>query len=180
MYLINFKYLLFFFQFIPIIGILNLLFFKEIKLIKKVGFFYSIITFFYSILLWFFFNNNIQTFQMIFYIPILKYYNINYIIGIDNISLFFLNLTTFLILICFLNSWYNISKNVKEFFIYFFFLEFLLINVFLILDLFFFFIFFESILIPIFLIIGIWGTRENKIKAAFKFFFIHFLDLYFY
>jgi proton-translocating NADH-quinone oxidoreductase chain M len=111
---------------------------------------------------------------MIFYIPILKYYNINYIIGIDNISLFFLNLTTFLILICFLNSWYNISKNVKEFFIYFFFLEFLLINVFLILDLFFFFIFFESILIPIFLIIGIWGTRENKIKAAFKFFFYTF------
>lgn len=34
-----------------------------------------------------------------------------------------------------------------------------------------FYIFFEIILIPMFLIIGIWGSREEKVKAAYYFFF---------
>jgi NADH:ubiquinone oxidoreductase subunit 4 (subunit M) len=51
------------------------------------------------------------------------------------------------------------------------FTELLLINVFVILDLFFFYIFFESVLIPMFLIIGIWGSRQRKIHAAYQFFF---------
>ena len=33
-----------------------------------------------------------------------------------------------------------------------------------------FYIFFESVLIPMFLIIGIWGSRERKIKASYLFF----------
>jgi NADH:ubiquinone oxidoreductase subunit 4 (subunit M) len=49
--------------------------------------------------------------------------------------------------------------------------EFLLINVFVILDLFFFYVFFESVLIPMFFIIGIWGSRQRKIHAAYQFFF---------
>ena len=49
--------------------------------------------------------------------------------------------------------------------------EFLLINVFSVLDLFFFYIFFEGILIPMFIIIGIWGSRQRKIHAAYQFFF---------
>ena len=46
----------------------------------------------------------------------------------------------------------------------------MLIGVFCILDLLLFYIFFESVLIPMFLIIGIWGSRERKIRAAFLFF----------
>jgi NADH:ubiquinone oxidoreductase subunit 4 (subunit M) len=49
--------------------------------------------------------------------------------------------------------------------------EFLLINVFIVLDLFFFYIFFEGVLIPMFLIIGLWGSRQRKIHAAYQFFF---------
>jgi len=49
--------------------------------------------------------------------------------------------------------------------------EFFLINVFSVLDLFFFYIFFESILIPMFIIIGVWGSRQRKIHAAYQFFF---------
>jgi proton-translocating NADH-quinone oxidoreductase chain M len=36
-------------------------------------------------------------------------------------------------------------------------------------DLLTFYIFFESILIPMFLVIGIWGSRERKIQAAYQF-----------
>jgi NADH:ubiquinone oxidoreductase subunit 4 (subunit M) len=49
-------------------------------------------------------------------------------------------------------------------------MEFFLIGVFCVLDLLLFYIFFESVLIPMFLIIGIWGSRERKIKAAYFFF----------
>jgi len=48
---------------------------------------------------------------------------------------------------------------------------FLLIGAFLCYDLLAFYILFESILIPMFLIIGIWGSRSEKVKAAYYFFF---------
>jgi proton-translocating NADH-quinone oxidoreductase chain M len=52
----------------------------------------------------------------------------------------------------------------------FLFLDFLLIGVFCIIDLLFFYIFFESTLIPMYIIIGVWGSRERKILAAYYFF----------
>jgi proton-translocating NADH-quinone oxidoreductase chain M len=49
-------------------------------------------------------------------------------------------------------------------------MEILLVLVFTVSDLFLFYIFFESILIPMFLVIGIWGSRERKIRASYLFF----------
>jgi NADH-ubiquinone oxidoreductase chain 4 len=49
-------------------------------------------------------------------------------------------------------------------------IEFFLFLAFLATDLIVFFIFFESTLIPMFILIGIWGSRERKIKAAFYLF----------
>jgi len=54
-------------------------------------------------------------------------------------------------------------------------IEILLIGVFTILDLIGFYILFEGILIPMFLIIGIWGSREEKVQAAYYFFFYTFI-----
>lgn len=45
-----------------------------------------------------------------------------------------------------------------------------MIGVFSTLDLLLFYIFFESILIPMYLIVGVWGSRERKIRAAYFFF----------
>ena len=50
-------------------------------------------------------------------------------------------------------------------------LDLLLIGVFSVLDILGFYILFEGILIPIFLIIGIWGSRTEKIRASYYFFF---------
>ena len=38
-------------------------------------------------------------------------------------------------------------------------------------DLLLFYIFFERVLIPMYIIIGVWGSRERKIRAAYMFFF---------
>lgn len=46
---------------------------------------------------------------------------------------------------------------------------------FTILDLVGFYLLFEGILIPMVLIIGIWGSREEKVQAAYYFFFYTFI-----
>ena len=96
--------------------------------------------------------------------------NLYYTIGIDGISMFFILLTTFLTMLCILVSWEGIQNYVKEYLICFLFLEFLLIQVFSVLDILLFYIYFESVLMPMFLIIGIWGSRERKVRAAYQFF----------
>ena len=92
--------------------------------------------------------------------------------GVDGISIFFVILTSFLSLLCFLDIWSNKTKinNMKEFILYFLILELFLIITFITFDLLIFYIFFESVLIPMFLIIGIWGSRERKVRADFYFF----------
>jgi proton-translocating NADH-quinone oxidoreductase chain M len=158
---------------IPLITIFILFFTPSTNknFLKIITLISSCLTFLLSLLLWVLFDKSLGYFQFVnktFWLP---YLNINFIIGIDGISLFFLILSTFLILICILTSWNSINKNLKEYLISFLLLEFFLIGAFCTLDLLLFYVFFESVLIPMFLIIGIWGSRERKIKAAYYFFF---------
>jgi NADH-quinone oxidoreductase subunit M len=50
-------------------------------------------------------------------------------------------------------------------------IDLFLLFVFSALDLLLFYIFFEAILIPMYLMIGVWGSRERKIRAVYLFFF---------
>ena len=158
---------------LPLIGILHIITIPSWNklLLKQSALIFSFLTFLLSLFLWIWFNKSIGTFQFVskfFWIP---YLNLNFILGIDGISLFFLLLSTLLIPLCLLVSWNSININLKEYLILFLLLDFFLIGAFSILDLLLFYVFFESILIPMFLIIGIWGSRERKIKAAYYFFF---------
>lgn len=96
--------------------------------------------------------------------------NLQFSLGVDGISLFFIVLTCFLVPACLLVGWTSIRHYEKEFFIAFLILESFMILVFCMLDLLLFYIFFESVLIPMFLIIGVWGSRERKIRAAYQLF----------
>ena len=100
----------------------------------------------------------------------IPFLNLNFSLGIDGISLFFILLTTLLIFLCILISWTSVNANIKEFLIAFLVMEFFLVGVFSTLDLLLFYIFFESVLIPMYLIVGVWGSRERKIRAAYFFF----------
>nr|YP_010890170.1 NADH dehydrogenase subunit 4 [Halistemma rubrum]WJJ70218.1 NADH dehydrogenase subunit 4 [Halistemma rubrum] len=95
----------------------------------------------------------------------------NTIFYVDGISHFFIGLSIMLTIICYLISWENIEYLNKEFIILIFLTLIILIGVFTTSDLLIFYILFESSLIPLFLLIGIWGSRDEKIKAAFYFFF---------
>jgi proton-translocating NADH-quinone oxidoreductase chain M len=156
----------------PIFGILLLLWIpaREERLLKIVALNTSCFSFTGSLILWFFFSRSTGAFQFVvkcFWLPV---FNLNFTLGVDGISIFFLLLTTLLIPLCILTSWNSVSINLKEFLIAFLVLDFFLIGTFCVLDLLLFYIFFESVLIPMFLIVGIWGSRERKILAAYYFF----------
>lgn len=138
------------------------------KLCFNVAFLFSCATLLTSLILWVFFDTSSSHFQYLFKFN--WFFDIYYIVGVDGISLLFIILSALLIPICLLISLGSVYKFEKEYLICFLFLESLLIQVFSVLDLVFFYIFFESVLIPMFLIVGIWGSRERKIRAAYQFF----------
>ncbi|MDB5965151.1 MAG: NADH-quinone oxidoreductase subunit [Polaromonas sp.] len=96
-------------------------------------------------------------------------FNVNYHVGVDGISLWFVLLTAFINVIVVIASWEAITTRVSQYMAAFLILSGLMIGVFSALDGLLFYVFFEATLIPMYLIIGIWGG-PNKIYAAFKFF----------
>ena len=96
-------------------------------------------------------------------------FNINYHLGVDGISLWFVLLTAFITVIVVIAGWEVITKRVNQYMGAFLILSGLMIGVFSAQDAMLFYVFFEATLIPMYLIIGIWGG-PRKIYAAFKFF----------
>ena len=95
--------------------------------------------------------------------------DIDYVMGVDGISVLFIILTTSLMPLCILASWESIKIRVREYMVAFLVLETLMIGVFCAQVLLLFYLFFEAGLIPMFLIIGIWGGAR-RVYASFKFF----------
>ena len=96
-------------------------------------------------------------------------FNVNYHLGVDGISFWFVLLTAFINLVIVIAGWEVITSRVNQYMGAFLILSGLMIGVFCALDGMLFYVFFEATLIPMYLIIGIWGG-PNKIYAAFKFF----------
>ena len=101
--------------------------------------------------------------------PWIERFNVNYNLGVDGISLWFVLLTAFINVVVVIASWESITRKVNQYMGAFLILSGLMIGVFSALDGLLFYVFFEATLIPMYLIIGIWGG-PNKIYAAFKFF----------
>jgi len=101
--------------------------------------------------------------------PWIERFNVNYHLGVDGISLWFVLLTAFINVVIVIAGWEVITKRVNQYMGAFLILSGLMIGVFCAIDGMLFYVFFEATLIPMYLIIGIWGG-PNKIYAAFKFF----------
>lgn len=101
--------------------------------------------------------------------PWIELFNVNYHLGVDGISLWFVLLTAFITVIVVIAGWEVITSRVNQYMGAFLILSGLMIGVFCAIDGMLFYVFFEATLIPMYLIIGIWGG-PNKIYAAFKFF----------
>jgi len=116
------------------------------------------------------FENNLYHFQeLITYTFDSTLLNFSLSFGLDGISVYFFFLSAFLIFLCILFIWSEVKF--KEYAINLLLIELFLLIIFSVLDLLLFYIFFEAILIPMYLVIGVWGSRERKIRAVYLFFF---------
>ena len=111
-------------------------------------------------------NPGMQFVEKISWIP---RYDINYYLGIDGISVWFIVLTAFINIFVVIAAWEVIDTKVSQYMASFMILSGLMIGVFAALDALLFYVFFEATLIPMYIIIGVWGGH-NRIYAAFKFF----------
>nr|BCT42970.1 NADH dehydrogenase subunit 4 [Musa ornata] len=143
---------------------------SRIRPIRLIGLCASLITFLYPPVLRIQFDPSTAKSQFVERLRWLPYENIYSSIGIDGLSLFFVILTTFLIPICISVGWSSIRDYGKEYILAFLIREFLMIAVSCMLDPLLFYVLSESVLIPMFIIIGVWGSRQRKIKAAYLFF----------
>ena len=138
---------------------------------KNIALSTSLIVFILSTLLWIDFDPGSAAFQFVEKASWIRFggFTINYHMGIDGISLFFVLLSTLLTVLCVLSSWQSVHSQIREYMIAFLVLETLMVGMFCALDFVLFYVFFEGVLIPMFLIIGIWGG-PRRVYAAFKFF----------
>jgi proton-translocating NADH-quinone oxidoreductase chain M len=142
----------------------------NVKLIRGVSLFSSAIVLFLSCGLLVQFDCNTYYFQNVIVFALGdQSLNMTFSFGLDGISIFFFVLTSLLIFLCVLFVWDE--PLLKEYVISLLLIELLLLLVFSVLDVFLFYIFFEGILIPMFLMIGLWGSRERKIRAVYLLFF---------
>ncbi|MFB3737532.1 MAG: NADH-quinone oxidoreductase subunit M [Candidatus Velamenicoccus archaeovorus] len=156
--------------FVPLVGVVLLLAWRGIRddAARVLALVVSIATFGVSLVVLARFDGGASGFQLVEDVTWVRSPNLQYLLGVDGISLFMVLLTTFLMPIAILASW-PVTRNVRAYLASFLLLETGMIGSFLALDLLLFFLFFEAILFPMYLIIGVWGG-ERRIYSAVKFF----------
>ena len=161
--------------FFPLVGMLVVLFLprEADRLIKSVTLIFTIIIFLISLPLGFddaFIGSSAMHYtEFANWISIGKYFQMNYHVGIDGISLWLVLLTTFIMPITVLSTWHAVERNTKGFMALLLLLETGMLGAFISLDLFLFYVFWELMLVPMYFLIGIWGGK-NRVYAAIKFF----------
>ena len=160
--------------FLPLAGVIFILFVRgdEATVARNsryIALWTSMAVFLLSLPLWIGFDPTTAEFQFVEKVAWIPGANINYHMGLDGISLFFVLLSTLLTPICILSSWDAVKNRVREYMIAFLVLETMMVGMFCALDMLVFYIFFEGVLIPMFIIIGVWGGAR-RVYAAFKFF----------
>ncbi len=140
--------------------------------IRMYGIVVTALEFVLSIFLWANFDTNVAGMQFSETLPIISSYGINYLVGIDGISLFLVIMTTFMTMIAVIGL--TEKRNLKHMIITVLFLEMTMVGVFLALDAIIFYMFWELSLVPMLYIVGAWGG-QLRIYAAIKFFLYTFI-----
>ncbi|MCB9638972.1 MAG: NADH-quinone oxidoreductase subunit M [Myxococcales bacterium] len=161
--------------FLPLIGAMLLLFFREEnkQQIRILTLFILGVDFVLSLLLWFGYVPPAKLHSirggMLYLVQMdwIKTLGVHYYMGVDGLSLLLVMLTTFLGPLVVLAAWDSVQERVKGFCFALLVLQTGMLGAFMALDLFLFYIFWEVMLIPMYFLIGIWGGKR-RIYAAVK------------
>lgn len=137
--------------------------------VRWMSLFGSIASFIVTLPLVFHFDRSTAAMQFVEKSNWIERFNINYHLGVDGISMWFVVLTAFITVIVVIAAWEVITERVAEYMASFLILSGVMVGVFCALDGMLFYVFFEATLIPMYIIIGVWGG-PNRVYAAFKFF----------
>jgi NADH-quinone oxidoreductase subunit M len=141
---------------------------------------FALITFIICLPLWLNFNPNMsqpygddlmQFVEMHHWIP---FFNINYNLGVDGISVLFIILSCYTLLVVVLAAMRSVDYKLHQYMAIFLISTGIMNGCFAATDSILFYFFFEASLVPMYLGIGIWGGK-NKYYAAIKFFLYTFL-----
>jgi NADH-quinone oxidoreductase subunit M len=111
-------------------------------------------------------GNSFQLVEQHAWIPSL---NIQFLIGIDGISVLFLPMTALLTLVALIASWNSVQHLARFHFALLLAMEGATMGVFVALDMMLFFLFWELILPPIFFLISLWGGGPERRGAGMKY-----------
>jgi len=154
---------------IPVVGAVVTMFLRGDTLLKFWGLAVTLVTAVISLPLWSRFDQTTAKYQFVelrHWFPAL---NLDYVVGVDGISVLLVLLTTLVMPLCILCSWTYIKTRMKEFIIVTLLMETAMLGVFVSLNTVLFYIFWEGMLVPMYLIIAIWGG-DRKDYASIKFF----------
>ena len=134
---------------------------------RSYGLSVATIEFALSLWLWFSFDSNVSGMQFMEHLPLIPAFGINYILGVDGISLFIVIMASLFTMIGIASL--GETKDIKNMIITLLFLQMTMIGVFVALDAIVFYVFWELSLVPMLYIIGAWGG-PLRIYASVKFF----------
>ncbi len=129
----------------------------------------SIISFLVTIPLITGFDNSTAAMQFVEKISWIPRFNVNYHLGVDGISVWFVLLTAFITVLVVGAGWEVITDRAHQYMGAFLIMSGLTVGVFSAVDGLLFYVFFEATLIPMYILIGIWGG-PRRVYAAIKFF----------
>ena len=155
--------------FSPLAGAALIWFFDKPETIRLIALLTSTTSLIISLLILINFDNTNSGFQFIEKISWIPTLNINYLIGIDGISILFLPLTCLLFAGVIIGSWTSISSLPRLYYSLLLFLLSAIIGIFSALDTMLFFLFWEMTLIPLYFLISLWGVGPNRRYAAVKY-----------
>ena len=154
---------------IPAIGALVCLFLNSDRALKIWGLLVTLATMAISVPLYGNFDPATPKYQ---FVELRRWFpdlGLDYVIGVDGISVLLVLLTTFIMPLCILCSWKYIITRLREFIIVTLLMEAAMIGVFVSLNTVLFYFFWEGMLVPMYLIIAVWGGRRRD-YASIKFF----------
>jgi NADH-quinone oxidoreductase subunit M len=157
--------------FTPLAGLIVLLFIpgNQKNLIRWWANLTALAGFLVSLPLVFWFDKSKGGFQFVERAQWIPSLGVQYLIGVDGISMLMVMLTTIMGMVAIFSSWTAIDERVKEYYAMFLLQQAGMIGVFISLDFLLFYVFWELVLVPMYFIIGVWGG-PRKLYAAIKFF----------
>jgi len=102
-----------------------------------------------------------EGFQFVEQVAWIERFQIQYFLGVDGISLWFVPLTALITIVVVAAGWEVIEDRQAQYMGSFLILSGLMVGVFAALDGILFYVFFEATLIPMYLIVGIWGGARR-------------------